>query len=460
MGRIFISAGHGGTEGGRTDPGAVAGGTTEAQQMILLRDRIIPDLRSRGFEVFSVPDSLSLRQTIQWINSRARRGDVALEIHADAFSNPSARGATAFYIAGNSERKKHGELILLSLLRRLPQLPNRGAKPDTATGVGSLGFCRQVSIASLLLEVGFLTNPDDRALIINRRQDMAKGIADGLAAWSREVSGTGGGSGGGGSGDTTAPTYPSIGIRLNGQRYEEDGILVNSNSYVPIDLVDRLGIDLTKDPNVRLFEYKGVVYVKAVELRDYNISISWDNSERAVVLRSVSNICPGLIDRIIGHGNTSEVQLQMFLKNNNENALDRFPDLPKLYREEAAVEGVNYDIAFCQMCLDTDFLRFGGTISSSQNNFAGLGAVGGGAEGATFASARVGVRAQIQHLKAYANLEPIIHPDGVVDPRFRFVTRGIAPLVSQLSGRWSADPKYGQKIMSILRRLYESANLL
>ncbi|MEC4895263.1 MAG: N-acetylmuramoyl-L-alanine amidase [Oscillatoria sp. PMC 1051.18] len=447
MGRIFLSAGHGGVEAGRIDPGAIAGGTTEAQQMILLRDQIVPELRSRGFEVFYVPDDLSLRQTIDWINIRARNDDVALEIHADAFSNPDVRGASVFYIAGNNARKKHAELLLVSLLRRVPQLPSRGVKPDTATAVGSLGFCRQVAIPSLLMEVGFLTNPEDRALLRNQRREIAMGIADGLAGWSRDVSGV-----------EPPPAYPAINIRVNGQTYAEQGILINNNSYIPIDLVDRLGVDLTQEPTIRLVEYRGVVYVKAVELRDFNVSISWDNATRSVVLRTNLQICPGQLDRIMGHGNTSEVQLIVFLKANNENALTLFPDLPKLYREEASIEGVNYDIAFSQMCLETNFLRFGGSLRPSQNNFAGLGTVGGGSEGATFPSARIGVRAHVQHLKAYASVEPLVQE--LVDPRFEFVTRGIAPLVQQLSGRWTANPNYGEQIMAIVRRLYESANLL
>jgi hypothetical protein len=449
MGRIFVSAGHGGLENNGWDPGALAGGTTEAQQMILLRDVIVPELRSRGFEVLSVPDTLSLDQSISWINSRARSGDVAIEIHADSYSNPTARGATAYYIAGNAERKKHGDMILLALIRRLPQLPSRGSKPDTATGVGRLGICRQIAIPSLLLEVGFLSNPDDRALLLNRRRDMALGIVDGLEAWSRDING---------KAPSLEQSHPVVNIRINGQNYGEQGILVNSNGFIPVDLVDRLGVNLTQRPEIRLVQYRGVVYVKAIELREFNINVGWENSTRTVVLRSISQICPGLFDRIIGQGNTSEVQLIMFLKANNENALAEFPDLPKLYREEAAIEGISYDIAFCQMCLATNFLRFGGDIKPSQNNFADLGAVGGGAQGATFPSAQIGVRAHIQHLKAYANLEPLVQE--VVDPRFRFVTRGIAPLVDQLSGRWSSDPQYGQKILAILRRLYESADLL
>ena len=92
------------------------------------------------------------------------------------------------------------------------------------------------------------------------------------------------------------------------------------------------------------------------------------------------------------------------------------------------------------------------------NNFASLGAIGGATASASFPSARIGVRAHIQRLKAYASTEPLVQD--VVDPRFRFVTRGVAPLVDQLSGRWSVDLQYGKKIMALMRRLYESAGLI
>ncbi|KAB8320443.1 cell wall hydrolase [Tolypothrix campylonemoides VB511288] len=450
MGRIFISAAHGGKEAGRTDPGSIAGGTNEAKEMILLRDLIVTELRARSFEVLAVPDDLSAQQTIAWINSRARQKDVALEIHADAASSPSVRGASIFYIASNDERRSNAELLLVALLRRVPQLPNRGVKPDSASGLGRLAFCRQTAIGSLLMQVGFLTSPDDRALLQTRRRDFALGIADGLASWSRTVDP--------GSGGEAEPTYPPINININGQKYSEQGILINGNAYIPIDLVDRLRVDLSKAPNVRRVSLARVVYVKAIELQGFHVSISWDSASRTLSLRSILQIPAGQIDKIMSNGYTSEVQLQLFLRNNNESAIVQFPDLPKLYREEATIEGVNYDIAFCQMCLETAFLRFGGDLKPEQNNFAGLGTIGGGAEAASFESARIGVRAQIQHLKAYASLEPLVQE--VVDPRFRFVTRGIATSIDQLSGRWSADLDYGNKIMAMLRRLYESAGLI
>jgi hypothetical protein len=449
MGRIFISAAHGGKETGGIDPGSVAGGTTEAREMILLRDLIVTELRARSFEVLSVPDDLSAANSIAWINSRGRSTDVAVEIHADAASSPNVRGASVFYIANNNQRKSNAELLLTGLLRRVPQLPNRGVKPDTDSGLGKLIFCRQLAIASLLMQVGFLSSPEDRSLLQNRRRDFALGIADGLASWSRAIDPN--------QGTPPEPSYPPINININGQKYSEQGILINGNAYIPIDLVDRLRVDISKVPEVRRITYYKVVYVKAIELKDFNVSVNWDAATRTVSLRSILVVCPGQFDRIISNGNTSPEQLESFLRNNNESGLVKFPDIPKLYREEASTEGINYDIAFCQMCVETGFLRFGSDIRPEQNNFAGLGTIGGSTQAASFPSARIGVRAHIQHLKAYASLEPLVNE--VVDPRFRFVTRGIAPLIEQLSGRWSADLDYGTKVTAMLKRLYESAGL-
>jgi len=470
MGKIFISAGHGGFEGSFRDPGAIVGGTTEAVELIATRDLIVAELKSRGLAVEAPGDDLSLIGTVDWINARATRKDVALEIHMDAFSNVETRGASAFFISNNSDRKRQADFLLNSLIRRVPELPNRGSKPDTNAGVGRLGFCRDISCPSLLMEVGFISNPSDLRLIQTRRRDYAIGIADGLQMWSREVDPT----------PTPTPTptpvptptptpaptptptptptvFAQVDINLNGQVYEEKGIIVSGNAYVPIDLVDRLGIDVSKDVNIRRVRYQNIIYVQAIGLRDYNISVGWDNKTRTIVLKTVFKICFGQIDRVMGYGNTSEVQLIMFLKNNNEAALPAYGDLLRFYREEASIEGVNYDIAFCQMCVETGFLRFGNDVKPEQNNFAGLGSTGGGVQGASFPDQRTGVRAQIQHLKAYASSAPLVQP--LVDPRFKFVTRGIAPLLGQLTGRWATDPNYDKKIMAIIRRLYESAGI-
>lgn len=452
MGKIFVSAGHGGFEDGALDMGFTVTGTSESVEMIRIRDLVVPELRSRGFDVLSVPDDLSHEQTLNWINSRCQRDDVALEIHAGAATSPGARGASVFYIANNDVRKSHAELLLLALLRRIPQLPSRGARPDTTTGVGSLSFTRRLGCPSLLMEVGYLTNPDDLGLIQSRRREIALGIADGVASWSRAVAGD--------SSDTVR-SFPEVNISVNRGLYEEKGVIINSNAYVPIDLADKLDIDVANDPAVRRVRYRGVVYVKAIDLREYNVSVGWDATTRSVTLKTMNllSICADQLERIMGKGITSDIQMLMFLKANNETAVQPYKDLPRFYREEGEREGVNHDVAFCQMCLETSYLRFIGSLRAESNNFGGIGAVSGDDDSDVFFNdPRVGVQAHIQHLKAYASTEPLVQQ--VADPRFRFVRRGVAPLVTDLSGRWDPDPQYGEKIMAILRRLYESAGLL
>lgn len=454
MGRIFVAAGHSSLESRRLD----AAGTASVRDVVTIRDLVVTDLRSRGFEVMAVPDELGVDQTIHWINSRDRAGDIALEIYASAHSNPVMRGTGVYYIAHNSERKQHADLILLALTRRLPQLLIRGAQPDTSSELGQISFCRQLVPPSLYLQLGFLTNLDDRALIQQQRQEIARGIADGLAAWSRVVSeGTAPPAA---MGQTAVPpsTIPApVNINVNGRVYGELGVMVNGNAYIPVDLADRLGMKLTSAQEQRRLSHGNVVYVKAIDLRESDISVTWNHATRTVNIRSILQICRPFRE-ITGRGYTTEVQMLMFLKANNEMGLSQFPDVARLYRDEGANEGIRYDVAFAQMCVETDFLRFGGMTKPNQNNFGGLGAVGSNPEGASFPSARIGVRAHIQHLKAYANNEPL--REEIVDPRFGLVTRGIAPSIEDLTGRWSADSNYSDRILSVLRQLYEAAGLL
>jgi len=62
MASLFVSAGHGGFEGTLRDSGAIAFGTTEAQEMMLTGDLLVAELRQRGIDTFSVPDILSLSE--------------------------------------------------------------------------------------------------------------------------------------------------------------------------------------------------------------------------------------------------------------------------------------------------------------------------------------------------------------------------------------------------------------
>jgi hypothetical protein len=422
------------------------GGTTEAKEMMLLRDLVVGELQKRGFDVLSVPDPLSMSSTIQWINARGRRGDVALEICANAYQNPDLQGAAVFYIANNLQRQKDAELLLNALLDSLAQLHSRGTKPDTIEGVRFFPFCRDIFLPSLVMEVGFLTNDLDRFLLQNRRGDFAVGIAEGLDTWSRNVSGTGPAPGRG---------YSQIGIKLNHQEtYRQKGILASGNAYVPKTLVVELGVDLNKAPQLPHLQYQNLVYVRAVDLQDYSISVRWDNASHSVVLIQ--------LNQIMGKGLTSKEQLSEFVQANTKKkeVADQFNNLPELYVEEASNEGINHDIAFSQMCLETNFLAFGDELQYTQNNFCRIRKVGS-SESDTFPSARIGVRAHIQQLKAYAaGWEQIVRQPPVSEVVRYVPSGGSARFVEQVCTRWSHNPLYGNNILNLVRRLYKSASLL
>jgi hypothetical protein len=156
--------------------------------------------------------------------------------------------------------------------------------------------------------------------------------------------------------------------------------------------------------------------------------------------------------RIASRGRAQVPELIAFFTATNPRVdLARLKEIARTYLDEAAAEGINSDIAFCQMVHETDYLRFGGDAWAGQNNFCGLGVTGGGRRGLSFSSVRIGVRAHIQHLKAYADAEPLHR--SCVDPRFALVRRARAPFVEDLAGTWATDPQYGVKLNRLLATL-------
>jgi hypothetical protein len=135
-------------------------------------------------------------------------------------------------------------------------------------------------------------------------------------------------------------------------------------------------------------------------------------------------------------------------------------ELARLFIEEGRAEGVAGDIAFAQSVLETGWFRWPshGQVTPTHNNFSGIGACDGGTcTVAQFRSARIGVRAQIQHLRAYADptvtTSNLAHP--LESPRFHLVNpKGRAPYWEQYgSGNWATDPAYGSKILTLYRSM-------
>lgn len=162
---------------------------------------------------------------------------------------------------------------------------------------------------------------------------------------------------------------------------------------------------------------------------------------------------------IMEHGKANADELARYFVSKNKNVNKGFiTKFAQIYIDESNAEGVNSDVAFIQMCLETNYLHFGGQVKPRQYNFAGIGALDNGVHGASFKNIQTGIRAQIQHLKAYASNAPLNNK--VVDPRFSYVKRNSVRYVSQLgNGNWATDPLYAKKLMHKLQQLYQVNNI-
>ena len=130
----------------------------------------------------------------------------------------------------------------------------------------------------------------------------------------------------------------------------------------------------------------------------------------------------------------------------------------RIYVEECKAEGVRAEVAFCQAMKETGYLRYGGNVKIEQFNFAGIGSTGAGVAGASYPDVRTGIRAQIQHLKAYASTNSL--NNACVDNRFSYVSRGSAPYVEWLGQKenpygkgWATATNYGYYIVNMMNVL-------
>ncbi|MDY3617748.1 glucosaminidase domain-containing protein [Agathobaculum sp.] len=159
---------------------------------------------------------------------------------------------------------------------------------------------------------------------------------------------------------------------------------------------------------------------------------------------------------IAGASVATAEQMRAYIKAVNPEVAQSVLDMIPYYLSEGEAEGIRGDLAFAQSCLETGNFRFeGSAVTLEQNNFCGLGVTSNGMTGAAFDTPQLGIRAQIQHLKAYASRQPL--KNECIDPRFSLVTRGCAEYLEHLGMQenpkgygWAAGADYGVKILNIL----------
>lgn len=163
--------------------------------------------------------------------------------------------------------------------------------------------------------------------------------------------------------------------------------------------------------------------------------------------------------KIMGKPQASIEQMRVYIEKVNPEVSDSVTKMISLYITEGSAEGVRGDIAFAQSCLETGNFTFNGSaVTLDQNNFCGLGVNITGKKGCSFRTSKEGIRAQIQHLQAYACTDGL--KQKCIDPRYTYVSRGCAEYVEQLGIQenpkgqgWAAGKNYGAQIIEILNAI-------
>jgi flagellum-specific peptidoglycan hydrolase FlgJ len=172
---------------------------------------------------------------------------------------------------------------------------------------------------------------------------------------------------------------------------------------------------------------------------------------------------------VMGDAQVSAAQLAgWFVSQGGRRVVDGTPieEIAQLYIEEGAAEHVRADVAFAQAVLETG--SFGHTTG---NNYAGIGNCDScGGVGIAFPTPRDGVRAQIQHLRNYA--DPTSRADRLLNPPVpqlygldpgsaassfdTFFAKGTAPIWNVMgNGNWATDPFYAGKVLGIFGQILD-----
>jgi hypothetical protein len=158
-------------------------------------------------------------------------------------------------------------------------------------------------------------------------------------------------------------------------------------------------------------------------------------------------------------------RLMSYVKQRNTKLDEKFDVIATEYMRHGETLQLRWDYAFFQMLLETGYLNYTGDVKPSQNNFAGLGATGGGARGESFKDVSTGVRAHLEHLLMYSG-EKVENP---VAERTRNIQEwGVltswqktikGPMTfTQLAKQWAPTSRgYARDIDSVAQRFFNGA---
>jgi N-acetylmuramoyl-L-alanine amidase len=176
---VVLDVGHGGTDRGARGHLPYC----EEKKLCLLTARLVKQyLDQLGYRVVMTRNTdafIPLPRRVEIANQA--QGNIFVSVHFNSSRSPEAQGIEVFFHDGRDDRtranasKKLADAVLSRVIRRTAA-SSRGVKK------GNFFVIRETSMPAILVEGGFISNPDERVLLKSRdyQEKIARGIADGV----------------------------------------------------------------------------------------------------------------------------------------------------------------------------------------------------------------------------------------------------------------------------------------
>ena len=190
--RVVIDAGHGGADGGAV---GVKTGAIEAELNLAIAKFLKAEFENNGYVVIMTrvdenglygdeSDGFKLRdlkKRVEIINSA--KPEAVISVHINKYSLSSRRGAQVFF----KPNSKESEALASSVQNALNLMPT--AKRTYRELSGDYYILRESNYPAIIAECGFLSNPDDEAMLQdeNCQKALAAAIYGGANAYIENV---------------------------------------------------------------------------------------------------------------------------------------------------------------------------------------------------------------------------------------------------------------------------------
>ena len=177
--KVFLNPGH--APNGNPDPGACGCGLRECDIAKSIADLVESYLTAAGVEVVGNLQSDGLYDIVS--ASNRTDVDVFVSIHCNA-CNGNANGTEVWHYYGSGEGEKLADCIQNQIVDALGTVDRgvKGAKP----GVNGLYVLNNTDAVAVLVELAFIDNESDAALLRERQDEFARAIARGVTDYEAQ----------------------------------------------------------------------------------------------------------------------------------------------------------------------------------------------------------------------------------------------------------------------------------